>query len=65
MDIQSEGALIGRMKGVLVGSTLIVITHRISLLDLVDRVIVIEGGKVVADGSKSLVTRRQTLAGGA
>lgn len=65
MDIQSEGALIGRMKGVLAGRTLIVITHRISLLDLVDRVIVIDGGKVVADGPKSLVIRRQTAGSGA
>jgi ABC-type multidrug transport system ATPase subunit len=28
-------------------------------LELVDRVIVIDGGKVVADGPKSLLTRRQ------
>lgn len=65
MDIQSEAALIARLKGVLDGRTLIVITHRTSLLDLVDRVIVIDGGKVVADGPKSLITRRQTLAGSA
>ena len=59
MDIQSETALIGRLKAVLDGRTLIVITHRTSLLDLVDRVIVIDGGKVVADGPKTLFTRRQ------
>jgi ATP-binding cassette subfamily C protein LapB len=59
MDIQSEAALIVRLKGVLDGRTLIVITHRTSLLELVDRVIVIDGGKVVADGPKSLLTRRQ------
>jgi len=59
MDIQSEAALIARLKGVLDGRTLIVITHRTSLLELVDRVIVIDGGKVVADGPKSLLTRRQ------
>jgi len=30
----------------------ILITHRASLLDLVDRVIVVDAGKVVADGPK-------------
>jgi len=32
--------------------TLLLITHRTSMLDIVDRIIVIEGGKVVADGPK-------------
>ncbi|WP_254444341.1 MULTISPECIES: hypothetical protein [unclassified Ruegeria] len=36
---------------------MIVVTHRTSLLELVDRVIVIEDGKVGADGPKSLLTR--------
>ncbi len=35
--------------------TLIVATHRLSLLDLVDRVIWLDGGRVVADGPKSVV----------
>jgi ATP-binding cassette subfamily C protein LapB len=37
--------------------TLVVVTHRTSLLDLVDRVIVIENGRVAADGDKSLLAR--------
>jgi ATP-binding cassette, subfamily C, bacterial LapB len=60
MDIQSEATLIGRLKTTLDHRTLILITHRTSLLDLVDRIIVIDGGKVVADGPKSLITRRST-----
>ena len=35
--------------------TLIVITHRFAALDLVDRIIVLNQGKVVADGPKNLV----------
>jgi ATP-binding cassette subfamily C protein LapB len=65
MDIQSEAALLGRLKPTLKGRTLIVITHRISLLDLVDRVIVIDGGKVVADGPKANFIRQQPTRGGA
>ncbi|MCD8512817.1 MAG: ATP-binding cassette domain-containing protein [Nitrincola sp.] len=37
------------------GKTLIVITHRSSLLTLADRIIVIDGGKIVADGPKANV----------
>jgi ATP-binding cassette, subfamily C, bacterial LapB len=65
MDIQSEAALIARLKATLDARTLIVITHRTSLLDLVDRVIVLDGGKVVADGPKSQFVRRQAAGGGA
>ena len=65
MDIQSEAALLGRLKATLKGRTLIVITHRTSLLDLVDRVIVIDGGKVVADGPKANFIRQQPTGGGA
>jgi ATP-binding cassette subfamily C protein LapB len=65
MDIRSEAALIARLKSVLGHRTLVLITHRTSLLELVDRVIVIDGGKVVADGPKNLVIRRQASGGGA
>ena len=65
MDIQSEAALIARLKSMLDRRTLVLITHRTSLLDLVDRVIVIDGGQVIADGPKSLVIRRQASGAGA
>lgn len=58
MDSASEAALIARLKPVLGGRTLIVVTHRPSLLELVERVIVIDGGKVVGDGPKSILQRR-------
>jgi len=35
--------------------TLLVITHRTSLLELVNRIVVIDGGKIVADGPKEQV----------
>ncbi|MBK1850091.1 type I secretion system permease/ATPase [Marinobacter sp. 1-4A] len=37
------------------GKTLLLITHRTSLLDLVDRLIVMDAGKIVADGPKQSV----------
>jgi ATP-binding cassette, subfamily C, bacterial LapB len=34
---------------------MVVVTHRTSLLDLVDRIIVVDHGKIVADGPKATV----------
>ncbi len=57
MDVKTEAKVIQRLKEAAQDTTLILITHRASLLDLVDRVIVIEDGKVGADGPKSLLTQ--------
>jgi ATP-binding cassette subfamily C protein LapB len=55
MDVGSEGALIARLERELKGKTLMLITHRPSLLRLVDRIILLEGGRVVADGPRDAV----------
>ncbi|MFT0849837.1 type I secretion system permease/ATPase [Achromobacter sp. F4_2707] len=55
MDNQSEAALKRRLKAASQSKTMVLITHRTSLLDLVDRLIVIDGGRVMADGSKEQV----------
>ncbi len=55
MDHSSEEEIKQRLREFAAGKTLIVITHRTSLLDLVDRIIVIDAGKIVADGPKAQV----------
>lgn len=65
MDVQNEAAVIARLKQTMQDRTMVIVTHRTSLLDLVDRVIVIEDGKVGADGPKSLLRRAQPGKGGA
>ncbi len=55
MDQQSEAALIERLRLELKGRTLIVITHRQPFLALVDRVMVVEGGRIVADGPRDQI----------
>lgn len=55
MDHSSEEEIKQRLREFATGKTLIVITHRTSLLDLVDRIIVIDAGKIVADGPKAQV----------
>lgn len=49
MDINSEQAVIAGLRDATRGKTLIVATHRMALLDLVDRVIWLDEGKLVAD----------------
>jgi ATP-binding cassette subfamily C protein LapB len=55
MDTQTEAAFIRDLAAATVGTTLVVVTHRPSLLALVDRIIVVDGGKVVTDGPKEAV----------
>lgn len=53
MDHSSEEAVKASLSQFSKGRTLVVVTHRSSLLDLVDRLIVIDAGKIVADGPKA------------
>jgi ATP-binding cassette subfamily C protein LapB len=62
MDNSSENRFKRQLESILPGKTLILVTHRTSLLSLVDRLIVMDGGRVVADGVKDDVLR--ALAGG-
>lgn len=53
MDTASEEQFKARLARGLEGRTLIVITHRESMLTLVDQLVVMDGGRVVAAGPKS------------
>jgi ATP-binding cassette subfamily C protein LapB len=55
LDEASERHVIDSLKRWLGARTLVVSTHRASLLALVDRVIVIDGGRIVMDGPKEQV----------
>lgn len=55
MDSTSEQRLKSRLEQLLPGRTLIIITHRGSMLSLVDRLIVMDNGRIVADGPKQAV----------
>ena len=63
MDPTAERLLLQRLKLVLHGKTLVLVTHKPSMLDLVDRVIVFERGRIVADGPKDAVLRAGAGAG--
>ena len=55
MDHSSEEEFKRNISQFAQGKTLLVITHRTSLLELVDRIIVVDAGKIVADGPKEQV----------
>ncbi len=56
MDMASEKQLIRALASAFgKDTTLIISTHRFSLLDIVDRLIVLDQGKIVADGPKDKV----------
>jgi ATP-binding cassette subfamily C protein LapB len=56
MDNSSEEALRSQLLTWSQGKTLLLITHRMSMLSLVERLIVLDNGHVVADGPKAAVT---------
>jgi ATP-binding cassette subfamily C protein LapB len=55
MDHQSEAQLRKRLGEASETKTILLVTHRTALLDLVDRLIVIDNGHIVADGPKEQV----------
>jgi ATP-binding cassette subfamily C protein LapB len=55
MDFSSEQQFKERLKVAAAHKTVIIVTHRNSLLDLATRVIVVDDGKIVADGPRDQV----------
>lgn len=55
MDVGLERELIDHLRPIVENKTLIVVTHRFAALDLVDRIIVINEGQIVADGEKNKI----------
>lgn len=63
MDNTAENRLRARLLPILARKTLLLVTHRTSMLSLVDRLIVIDGGRIVADGPKDKVLQRLSEGG--
>lgn len=55
MDYSSEDDIKRRLTEYAQGKTVVLISHRTSLLDLADRIIVMDGGRIMADGPKEQV----------
>ncbi|HEB0854802.1 type I secretion system permease/ATPase [Citrobacter werkmanii] len=63
LDEVSEKQFIGSLKGWLGKTrTLIVATHRLPILELVDRIIVLDNGRIVMDGPRDSILREHGMA---
>jgi ATP-binding cassette subfamily C protein LapB len=56
MDHSGEDTVKSRLKEASEGKTVVLISHRSGLFDLVNRIIVVDSGRIVADGAKDQVT---------
>lgn len=57
MDNRTEEIFKAHLEEASEGKTLLLVTHKGSLLSLVDRLILLDGGKIVADGPRDLVLK--------
>jgi ATP-binding cassette, subfamily C, bacterial LapB len=60
MDFSTEAQITKRIGEYASNKTVILVTHRTSMLAMVNRVIVIDGGKVVADGPRDRIMEALT-----
>ncbi|MES2886783.1 MAG: type I secretion system permease/ATPase, partial [Pseudomonadota bacterium] len=55
MDFSTEARITQRIQTFAHDKTVVLVTHRTSLLSMVDRVIVVDGGRIVADGPRDRI----------
>jgi ATP-binding cassette subfamily C protein LapB len=55
MDNPGEERLKERLAAVIANKTLLLVTHRASMLSLVDRLLIVDRGRIIADGPKEAV----------
>ena len=58
LDIGLENSVIDKLAPLVEDKTLLLITHRFSALKLVDRVLVVNDGKIVADGPRDAILQK-------
>jgi ATP-binding cassette subfamily B protein len=53
IDVQVEQQIHGALRKLMEGRTTLIIAHRLSTISLADRVVLLDGGSIVADGTHS------------
>lgn len=61
LDSEAEAAIQAALYGVMAGKTVIAIAHRLSTIAAMDRIVVLEDGKVVEDGPHHHLLRQNGL----
>ena len=59
LDIPSERLVQAALRTILAGRTALIIAHRLSTVEIADRVLVLSGGRVVEDGPPAPAARRR------
>ena len=60
MDFTTESQITAKVAAFAQNKTVVLVTHRTSMLAMVSRVIVIDGGKIVADGPRDRIMEALT-----
>ena len=58
MDMNAENIFISQMSSIMQDTTMLIVTHRMPLLNLVDRIIVMNEGQIVEDGPKEEIINK-------
>jgi subfamily B ATP-binding cassette protein HlyB/CyaB len=57
LDYESEQIIHNNMRQIVKGRTVIIITHRLSSLRIADRIVTVEGGRIVEDGTHDTLVK--------
>ena len=58
MDMNAENLFINQVGKILKDSTMLIVTHRMPILNLVDRIIVMNEGQIIEDGPKDEIIQK-------
>lgn len=59
VDLETETRIFGSMKKNFAGKTVILVTHRVSILEQMDRVVYLSNGKVIEDGTPAELLKKE------
>ena len=58
MDMNAENLFISQVRSILQESTMLIVTHRMPLINLVNRIIIMNEGQIVDDGPKEEIIQK-------
>lgn len=59
VDTKTENSILNSMKKIMVGRTTVIISHRVSSAQLADKIIVLDNGQIVEQGSHEALIRKE------